>query len=293
MVLLPGHCVDRVLLGYILILNAALLIWRPAGLWIPLFALHFAVVAAIVGLTAAAQGKESGAIHFCYRWYPQLCFLLFFEEVGILAHFIQPLWLDRFLIAFDCRLFGTHPTVWLQRYSRPWLTEIMQAFYFSYYLMLPSVGGFLYLRKRWREFEKAMCATALGYSLCYVIFYLFPVEGPYHTLVALHQTSLDGGFFAALMDLVERYGRVQGGAFPSAHVVGTLVPWLAARQHARKLAWGMTPFVVGVLLSTVYGRYHYVADVLAGLAVGVTAWIMTSRPFHGHSCLNRPLSCLT
>jgi len=76
---------------------------------------------------------------------------------------------------------------------------------------------------------------------------------------------------------VERFGRVHGGAFPSAHVVGALVPWLAARRFARRLAWGMAPLVLGVLVSTVYGGYHYVADILAGLVVGVTAWALVSR----------------
>jgi membrane-associated phospholipid phosphatase len=37
------------------------------------------------------------------------------------------------------------------------------------------------------------------------------------------------------------------------------------------------PFFVGMCVATVYGRYHYVADVLAGIVVGSVAWICAER----------------
>jgi membrane-associated phospholipid phosphatase len=37
------------------------------------------------------------------------------------------------------------------------------------------------------------------------------------------------------------------------------------------------PFFVGMCLATVYGRYHYVADVLAGIVVGSIAWLCAER----------------
>jgi membrane-associated phospholipid phosphatase len=55
-------------------------------------------------------------------------------------------------------------------------------------------------------------------------------------------------------------------------VVGTVVPWFAAWRYSRTLAWSITPFVFGVLVSTVYGRYHYAADVLGGVVVGAVAY---------------------
>jgi membrane-associated phospholipid phosphatase len=46
------------------------------------------------------------------------------------------------------------------------------------------------------------------------------------------------------------------------------VALLGAWRYDRKLFWWLLPFYVGMLFSTVYGRYHYVADVIAGIAVG-------------------------
>lgn len=273
---LPLSRVDKALLCYILMLNVAILWWRPAGVWTVALAGHFALAAGIVLLARLARGK-AGAIRFFHLWYPQICFLIFFEEVGPLVHMIHPGWFDSYLIAFDYRLLGVHPTVWSEQYSSYWLTEIMQGSYFSYYLMLPVVGGVLYSRKRWLEFEALMMTAVLGYCTCYLFFYLFPVEGPFHTLAAMQSVTLQGGFFTELMDTLERYGRVHGGAFPSAHVVGSTVSLLVAWKYVRKLAWVMTPVILCMLIATIYGRYHYVADVLAGLLVATAAFFVVQK----------------
>lgn len=277
--LLPLSRVDLALLCYILMLNGAILWRRPAGVWTVALAGHFALAVGIVLLAWLAHGKRSGAIHFFHLWYPQICFLIFFEEVGPLVHMIHPGWFDSYLIAFDHRLLGVHPTVWLEQYFSPWLTEIMQGSYFSYYLMLPVVGGVLCSRKRWLEFEALMMTAVFGYGACYLFFYLLPVEGPFHTLAALQRVTLHGGFFTELMDTLEKFGRVHGGAFPSAHVVGSMVSLLVAWKYVRKLAWVLTPIILCMLIATVYGRYHYLADVLAGLLVATAAFIAVRRIF--------------
>jgi membrane-associated phospholipid phosphatase len=191
---------------------------------------------------------------------------------------IHPGWFDRHLLAFDAALFGNQPALLLVGVIHPGLTEVMQAFYFSYFLLLPIVGGYFYHRRMWREFDHLMTAVTLGYVTSYVVFYLFPIEGPFHTIPSLAVVELRGGPFTALMAGIERYGRVHGGAFPSAHVVGSLVPVLVAWRHAGRLACWLAPCAVGVALATVYGRYHYAADVLAGAVVAVAVcWIVTRR----------------
>jgi membrane-associated phospholipid phosphatase len=71
-----------------------------------------------------------------------------------------------------------------------------------------------------------------------------------------------------LIEFIERFGRVHGAAFPSAHVAGSMVAILTSWRYRRWLFWVCLPFFVSMCVATVYGRYHYVADVLAGLAVG-------------------------
>jgi len=275
--LLPEGRVERILLGYLFLFTAALLIWRPQGVWQRAVLLHCAMAGAILWLARSAGRHPSGILRFVLCWYPQACFVFFFEEVERLVHMIQPGWFDRYLMEFDLFWFRVHPPLWLEQHATPWLTEVSQACYFSFYWMLPVVGGLLYFRRRWLEFEVLMTASAIGYTTCYVIFYLFPVEGPYHTLAALYQGELHGGFFDSVMLHIERFGRVHGGAFPSTHIVGTFVAWLTACRYLPRLGWGMPPFVFGVLFATIYGRYHYVADVLAGILVAFTAFELARR----------------
>jgi len=41
---------------------------------------------------------------------------------------------------------------------------------------------------------------------------------------------------------------------------------LVAWRHQRRLAYLLVPFTVSVMIATVYGRFHYVLDTLAGAA---------------------------
>jgi len=78
---------------------------------------------------------------------------------------------------------------------------------------------------------------------------------------------------------------VHGAAFPSAHVAGSMVALLAAWRYRRWLFWVCLPFFLCMCVATVYGRYHYVADVLAGLAVGAAGFASGSRLMRNRAAL--------
>jgi len=127
-----------------------------------------------------------------------------------------------------------------------------------------------------------MASTALAHYSVYVISVLLPVESPYFSLAAVNSRPLIGGYSTALISLIERLARVHGAAFPSAHVAGSMVALLASWRCRRCLFWTTLPFFVSMCAATVYGRYHYVADVLAGLAVGGIAfmageWLLSQK----------------
>jgi len=69
---------------------------------------------------------------------------------------------------------------------------------------------------------------------------------------------------------------VQACMFPSGHVAATTAVALAVRKHAPRLG-ALFLFIAGsVAIATVYGRYHYTADALAGALVGVAAFTYSS-----------------
>jgi len=269
---------EWVSLGYLGVFNLLIVIFHRnlPGAWL-YYARHIAVGGALVSLCWAAQRWRHPALQFSRDWYPNALFLFCFEELHYLVHLIFPGWFDSWLIQFDKWLVGTHPTVWLQQFARPWLNDFMQFAYMTYFFYLIVLGGMLYARGERAAYWAVVISTAVAYYLGYLTSVLFPVESPYHSLARLHTVELTGAFFTALINWIESFGRVHGGAFPSAHVSGSFVALLGAWRYRRWLFWVFLPFFLAMLVSTVYGRYHHVADVLAGLVVGAVGFRIGHR----------------
>jgi membrane-associated phospholipid phosphatase len=235
-------------------------------------ALHVTIAAAIAQLACTAARSRSTIVQFARHWYPLALYIFFFEELQALVHAIHRGWFDRWLIQFDYSLAGVHPSVWLARFANPALNDAMQFAYMTYFLYLVILPAILYFQKDRAAFWTVMVSTAIAHYSVYVIAVLFPIESPYFALASLNATTLKGGAFTATIELIEHFGRVHGAAFPSAHVAGSMVATLAARRYKPWLFWLCLPFFTAMCVATVYGRYHYVADVLAGLAVGAAGW---------------------
>lgn len=212
--------------------------------------------------------------HFWRHWYPHLFFLFCFEEMGKLVHLANPGWEDAKLIAFDRWLTGVNPSLWLEQFTHPALTEFMQFAYFTYFVYLLILGGILYCQRDFKTYWAVMTYSAAGYAFGYVIASLFPVQSPWFTLAGQWHGELTGGPFTALINLIQKYGRVHGAAFPSQHVAGATAALLGAWRHRRWLFWIFLPFVACMCISTVYVRNHYVADVLGGMVTGTLGYVV-------------------
>jgi len=234
--------------------------------------------------SAWRNGLQGSAIwwHFWRHWYPHLFFLFCFEELGKLVHLVTPGWQDTKLIAFDQWLTGVNPSLWLERFAHPALNEFMQFAYFTYFVYLLILGGILYYRRDLKSYWAVMTYSAVGYAFGYVISMFFPVQSPWFTLSGLWHGDLTGGPFTALINFIEKCGRVRGAAFPSEHVAGSIAALWGAWRHRRWLFWVMMPLVMCMCASTVWGRYHYIADVFGGMATGtlgyvIGSWLMKTR----------------
>ena len=235
-------------------------------------AIQFAIALVIVLLVAWEAKSRSRLARFARYWYPLPLYIFFFEELQGLVHVIFPGWFDAYLIAFDHALFGVHPSLWLAQFGSPTLNDFMQFSYMTYFLYLVILPALLYAKRERASFWTVMVSTALAHYSVYVIAVLFPIESPYYSLAALNKAALAGGYCTALIGLIEHFGRVRGAAFPSAHVAGSMVAILASWRYRRWLFWSCLPFFVSMCVATVYGRYHYAADVFAGLLVGTIAF---------------------
>jgi membrane-associated phospholipid phosphatase len=73
--------------------------------------------------------------------------------------------------------------------------------------------------------------------------------------------------------LLGRVG-IHTSVFPSAHVsgaFGTAFGMLRVLPDHQGIGWFLFAVACSITLATVYGRYHYLADALAGIAIGLLA----------------------
>ena len=146
-------------------------------------------------------------------------------------------------------------------------------------IVIPSVAAYWYVsgqRAAFGELLLLLSAVMLG---SYLFFILLPVDSPYYVSQRLGP-PLSGHFFFDLVHQVSARGGARGGAFPSAHVSGAVVVNLVAWRHQRRLAYLLVPITGGVMIATVYGRFHYVLDTLAGAALAI-AVVMAYRYLSG------------
>lgn len=263
------NAADRLTLAY-LIFSTTLIVVCQQNIprWATLLPIHLGLIVMIPGL-AYARVRSVPVLSPLSQWYPTLLFIFFFEEIGLIVHAIFPGWFDEYLIKADYAMFGAHPTVWIEQFSNYWLNEYMQLVYTSYFLLTIGLGAYLWIRDRREDFAEFIASTCAAYYLCYVIFVFFPIESPHHTLRHLQQVELAGGPFTAFINSIEKHGRVHGGAFPSAHVAGSVVVLISAWRFARRAGYWLTPLALSICVATVYGRYHYVMDVFAGILMAL------------------------
>ena len=249
-------------------------ILSPLSLLIFLAALRYALGGAggsITGETATGVGAPLREIVRLFRdWLPFLAFLLFYEAFRTrLAQTFQGDDLDAALLAWDRRLFGETPAVWFDVVVTPALTNVMTLAYFLH-LLLPPVVAFVWYRRRksgFREFLLAVLLSGMMGSMGYVV---VPGIGPAMAYPELFSEPLGGLLYAPITTLMDA-ARAPRDIFPSLHVgLSTIVLWYGAKLGRRWL-WVLLPLVVGNWISTVYLRYHYLVDVLAGWAVAALA----------------------
>ena len=209
-------------------------------------------------------------------WYPHLFFLFCFEELAYLVHLVSPNWQDAKLIAFDHWMFGVHPAVWLEQFATPVRNEFIQLAYLTYFVYLVVLGGILYYRKEWHAYWSVMTYSAVAYAIGYVIAMLFPIESPWFAMAGMWHGELPGGPFTATANFVEHYGRVRGAAFPSEHVAGSVAALWGAWRFRRWLFWVLLPLIAAMCVSTIWGRYHYVADIFGGIVTGTLGYLIGS-----------------
>lgn len=187
---------------------------------------------------------------------------------------------DEALYRLDLALFGVEPSLWLDRWVTPRSTEWFAFFYFSYFIILAlHVLPILFVERRGHLAQEFAVGAALVFGLGQSFYVLVPGYGPHHHLEAHFTHALPRGFW---MDAVNNAVQSSGAfldIFPSLHTAGPLYVALFSFLHRDlrpfRVTWPVaTFFSVNIIVATLFLRWHYAIDVLAGVILAAsTAWL--------------------
>jgi membrane-associated phospholipid phosphatase len=214
---------------------------------------------------------------FLNQFSPILFVVLIYESLGDLIQYLHPD-IDPWLIKIDVFLFGVHPTLWMEQWITPWLTDLLSLAYVSYYFLPVILVGTLYLKNRMSELDESLFILAFGYYLSFIGYILFPAIGPRFTLTPLYSAPLEGSFITDwVRDVLNALEHNKRDCMPSGHTQIVLMLLSLAHRYEKVLFYIFLPIICGLLLSTVYLRYHYVFDLIVGLLFAVGSMLIAPR----------------
>ena len=183
---------------------------------------------------------------------------------------------DAALQQWDTAIFGDTPRQLMLAQPGAWVSDLMMICYFFFFYYI--VGGLLYyLLKDLNIFRICHVGFRTLYALGYVGNTLMP------TTVQLADlgprtggwiTEVGGGFIAQRTNGVD--------VFPSIHMAGSLFLLVFDFWHRRTHFWVALMPTIGLWISTVYLRYHYGVDLIAGIVLAISClwmvrWYAQSR----------------
>lgn len=238
----------------------------------PQIFLRYAEMAAALGVImflAARAERLPRWVRFVLDFYPAAFIPILYETLGPVIAAARGHARDEILIAADRALFGRDVTVYLERFARPALTNFFYLSYTSYYFIALALGVVLYLRSR-RDLARLIFTLTLCYYVSYAGYFLLPALGPRFALAQSHTVTLETtALSAAIARTLNELEHTKFDVFPSGHTMIAVTVLLVAFRRARDVFWALLPIATCLVLSTVYCRYHYAVDVIAGAILAV------------------------
>jgi membrane-associated phospholipid phosphatase len=221
------------------------------------------------------------------HFYPVLLYTVLYRETGVLNQLLVTGYLDAFFMRLEHRLFGMQPSLaFMEWLPYVLVSEVFYAAYFSYYIMITGVGLALFVRHR-DVFFHYVSVVSFVFYICYLTYIVLPVMGPrvfyqdctayrlpvdvLPTVVPTFPAAITAGPFYQIMAWIYRTFEAPGAAFPGSHVAVAMVTAYFSWRYLPGIRRAHLVMVLLLCLATIYCRYHYAVDVVAG---AVVAWAL-------------------
>ena len=250
----------------------------PEDTWDVFFTLAPVSVLIFGASVRFALGREGGGASGVFRrigrvlrdWSPFFFFFLLYET------FAQNVWKallprdrDAELLRLDRLLFGETPALRLESLVHPVLTDVLAVAYFLH-LVLPPILAWIWYRRDLRVFRHLLLSIFLAGVIGVFGYLMVPAVGPGSAFPESFRGGLTGLFYGPVTWTLDQ-ARAPRDVFPSLHVGISTIVLVFARKRGRIAFWIVLPLVAANWMSTLYLRYHYMVDVIAGWAVAPLA----------------------
>ncbi len=245
-------------------------------------------IVAIVGF-AMWYDQTGSRIPYIFRsFYILPVGYMMYAQVHNYIPLVHPHNFDVVLASWDRAIFGVDPTRWIYRFAHPALTEYFQIWYNFFQLMLvfPAVGFFV--KRRTREFRIYAMVLLFGFYLSYLLYFVMPAIGPRfqvhdffatdRELPGLLLTKPFRDFINAgngiTPDMKNPYDVVNRDCMPSGHTMMSVLGILMSWRFRSRWRWLVTIGGISIIISTIYLRYHYAVDLLAGMTLAFVVYFL-------------------
>jgi membrane-associated phospholipid phosphatase len=257
--------------GYIALLSA-FFPNRPNLRYQPLL-LFLAIAAGYWALSKIEKGRFAIAIGITRDWLPLLLIFVAFREMELFLPRYYNYHFETEWIRLDQVVLGN----WHLREAIESLGKALP-FYFEFcYLLVYGVSyyciGVLAANADRRSIDRFWTVYLTGTLAAYALFPYFPSQPPRYVFPNVDAPTVTTWLRDVNLFLLNQ-ATIHVGVFPSAHVSSAFsAAWglFLVKPQRRIFGWSMLIYAISVSIATVYGRYHYVSDVLAGFGVSLLA----------------------
>jgi membrane-associated phospholipid phosphatase len=177
---------------------------------------------------------------------------------------------DALLWELDRQLVGGSLSAALESWISPPLTELL-CFCYMFFMVYLAIGMLVYLFS-----DISLARIFYGglftlYGVGYFGYTLVPAIGPYLVYASQFSVPLNGYFMTDFLAASYASGTNLTDIFPSLHcAVSVYLLFFDLKWSRRRFMLCLLP-CAGIWFSTLYLRYHYFVDILAGFALGAAA----------------------
>lgn len=282
---------EKVLLAYFAWSGLAAVAFRGTGAW-PRAMTDVAAVFLIVAFPAQAWAGGLGRV--VRNWVPVMLTLPAYWQADVIgpAPFMPSF--DAPLVAVD-RLLRCDPIRDAISASGWGLPLVLEFAYLLLYVVPLAAAALVYVKQGGDRLERFSSVFVLGTFAAYALMPFFPARSPLAFHFAPTHSAADSVRRLNLW-LLDHGGLRASLPFPSGHIAAAAATSFAVYQalpRATTAARLWLAYAIVLSVATVYGRYHYAADVLAAWAIsgGVVLALRHYRASAARQAVRTPAVC--